>query len=323
MAYAGPTSMEEWKGDGNRNAWSYKKGALYGVESGTIGRDVKLPDVANIEFDLAWRGQLYFNLGFGFDDYKQIYKSSGYTVQFSHSSIYLQRYRVRQGSSGYVGSNVEMQELQRKTKMRCSIRVSKPQKLVVLYIDGKLVKQWNESEEWTAKGPGLILISQGQGQLRVSDISVTGWDGRLDSDPGAAAKDADLIRLGNGDKVSGTVKKLVGGQIAFQTSFAEMNVPAERIAVMEFASQKSERARRQRNDVRAFFPDGASVTLALDKMDEQDLVGSTENCLAGKVTAVVGAFQRIRFNIYEKSEDAGDDDGWGGGAGGIPVMIDE
>lgn len=317
--YSGPNSFEEWKGDGNRNAWTFKKGALYGVGGGGIGRDVKLPDVANIEFDLAWRGQLYCNVGFGFDDARQIYQSGGYMVQMSYTSIYLQRYRPNQGNSN-MGNNVEMQELQRKTKMHVSIRVNKPKKLIALFVDGNLVKQWNESDDWTAKGTGLVFLSQGQGQLRVSGISVTSWDGRLESDAGASAKEADLLRLNNGDKVSGMVKSIANGQVALVASFAEINVPQERIVTIEFASAKSERSRRNGADIQAFFPDGRRATFALDKLDEQNLTGLSETC--GRITAALGAFRRVRFNIYEKRDDAADDDEWGAAAvpGAVPVM---
>ncbi|MEI6082803.1 MAG: hypothetical protein WCS70_00725 [Verrucomicrobiota bacterium] len=320
--YSGPNSLEEWKGDGNRGAWTFKKGALYGVGGGGIGRDVKLPEVANIEFDLAWRGQLYCNVGFGFDDVRQMHQAGGYMVQMSYTQIYLQRYRPNQGS-GNLGGNVEMQELQRKTKMHVSIRINKPKKLIALFIDGNLVKQWNETDDWAAKGTGMVLLSQGQGQLRVSGISVTSWDGRLDGDTGGSAKEADLLRLNNGDKVSGTVKSIANGQVALAASFAEMNVPQERIVAIEFASAKSERSRRNAADIQAFFPDGRRVTFALEKLDEQNLAGTSESC--GRLTAALGAFRRIQFHIYEKRDDNPDEDEWSGGGapGAVEVIINE
>jgi len=319
-AYTGPNSIDEWKTDGNRNAWTFRKGALYGIGGGTIGRDVKLPDVANIEFDLAWRGQLYCNVGFGFDDVRQIYNSGGYMVQMSYTQVYLQRYRPRSGNSN-MGSNVEMQELQRKTKLHVSIRINKPKKMIALFFDGNLVKQWTESDDWAAKGTGLVLLSQGQGQTRISGISVTSWDGRLDGDASASAKDADLLRLNNGDKVSGMVKSIANGQVALAASFAEMNVPLERIVAVEFASAKSERSRRNAADIQAFFPDGRRVTFALEKLDEQNLSGMSETC--GRITAALGAFRRVQFHIYEKREDSGDDEWSSGGAAGAAVIMDE
>ena len=77
-----------------------------------------------------------------------------------------------------------------------------------------------------------------------------------------------------------------------------MKVPLERIATIDFTAQKAEKARRQANDVRAFFLDGSRFTLALDKLDETALTGSSENC--GKVRSALDAFRRVQFHIYEQ-----------------------
>jgi len=299
-AYIGPTGIADWtRGDGNRNAWSFRKGTLVGAGNGMIGRDVKLPDLANIEFDLGWQGQLYFQVGFGFDQVRQLYQSGGYMFQFNYSNVNLQRYRAGQGNNN-LGANVEIPNFQRTTKSHVSIRVNKPKKTITLLLDGQLVRQWTETDEWAAKGSFLALYSQGQGVCRVSNISVTPWDGRLDSDaaPGDGSAKEDLVRFNNNDKVSGDLHAITGEQMTLITSFAEMKVPLERIATIDFTAQKAEKARRQANDVRAFFLDGSRFTLALDKLDETVLTGSSENC--GKVSSALDAFRRVQFHIYEQ-----------------------
>jgi hypothetical protein len=311
-SYSGPNSLEEWKSEGNRNAWSFQKGALYAVGSGQLARDVKLPAMATIEFDVAWRGNLNGAVGFGFEEGRRVYQSGGYMVQFNYATITLQRYRANQGSNN-LGQSLELPELQRKTKMRVALRVNQSKKQIALFLDGTLARQWSEPEEWAAKGTALVLMAQGQGQWRISNLTVAGWDGRLDGEVSAGAKDADLVRLNNGDQVSGTVKSITNGQIALTTSFAEMNVPVERAVAVELASATSERARRQAGDVEAFFLDGRKLTVALDKLDEQQFTGTSENF--GRMTAALGAFRRLRFHIYEKREAESDDERWGGGVG--------
>lgn len=305
--YSGPTSLDEWKSDGNRGAWSYKKGALYGAGSGMIGRDVKLPEVASVEFDVAWRGQVAFGFGFGFDDVRQIYNSGGYLVQVNYSTVYMQRYRQNSGSNN-MGSNAEMQELQRKSRLRVALKINKPKKTIAVFFDGNLVKQWAEGDDWVARGTGFVLSSQGQGQMRISNITVSGWDGRLEGEAAATAKEADIVRLSNGDKVSGKVKSMTVGQVQLAASFAEMNVPLERVVGVEFASDGAERARRKATDIAAFFPDGRRWTFGLEKLDEQVVTGECEAC--GRLTAKLGAFSRVQFHIYEKREDDNDGDGW-------------
>ena len=59
VIYAGPTGSSDWKT--LQAGWTYKQGKLYCARGrySTIGKDVGLPDMASIEFDIAWRGQPY------------------------------------------------------------------------------------------------------------------------------------------------------------------------------------------------------------------------------------------------------------------------
>ena len=309
--YIGPTGLDGWIQEGNRNAWSYKRGAFYGQSNGSIARDVKLPDVANMEFDLAWRGQLYFQFALYIDDLRQLYNAGGYVLQFNSANVYLQRSRPQHGFNN-IGNNVEVPDFQRKTKAHISVRANKPKKTIALFADGNMVKQWTDPGEFAGKGTGILFFSQGQGQLRITNISVTGWDGKLDADVAPTATQEDLVRFANNDKVSGTLGGIANNEITFATSFATMKIPLERVQQIEMASQKSEKARRQAADVRASFLDGSRFTLALDKLDDQNLAGSSENC--GRVTCTLDAFRRVQFHIYEQHSETADDDDWGGPA---------
>jgi hypothetical protein len=306
--YLGPTGLDGWVTEGNRNAWTYRKGAFYCQSNGSLGRDVKLPDVSSVEFDLAWRGQLYFQFAVYVDDLRQIYNAGGYMFQFNYASVTLQRARPQRGFNN-LGNPVELPEFQRKTKAHVAVRVNKPKKTIALFVDGTLLKQWSDPGDFAGKGTGLVFMSQGQGQFRISNISVTEWDGRLDTDVASAATQEDLVRFANNDKVSGNLGGIANKEITFTTSFANMEIPLERVQQIELASQKSEKARRQAADVRAFFIDGSRFTLALEKLDEQNLVGSSENC--GRVSSSLDAFRRVQFHIYEQLTETGEAEEWG------------
>ena len=92
------------------------------------------------------------------------------------------------------------------------------------------------------------------------------------------------------------------------TSFMEMKVPLERVAQIDFADSKTEKPYRQAGDVRAIFLDGSRFTRALEKLDDQALIGTCESC--GRVTTALDAFSRIQFRIYEPRPVAGSADGW-------------
>ena len=54
VVYEGSTDMEGWvTTPSSQQSWSYADGALIAGISSKIGRDMKLPDMARIEFDVA------------------------------------------------------------------------------------------------------------------------------------------------------------------------------------------------------------------------------------------------------------------------------
>jgi len=312
--YAGPTGMSGWTAsDSSRDGWKFKNGAFYSPlrTSSGVGRNVNLPDMANIEFDLGWRGQLYFQVGFYYEDLRNLYGSGGYAFQLNGTSVYLNRYGANRGQNN-LGSSVELPKFQNKTKAHISIRVNKAKKAIALFVDNELVKPWTDAEAFAGNGKGLIFYSQGQGQFRVSNILVTAWDGRLDSGPVTAAAVAeDTVRLGNNDKVSGTIKSIGKGEVVMATSFMEMKVPLDRVAQIDFADPKTEKPHRQAGDVRAVFLDGSRFTLALQKLTDAALIGNAESC--GRVSTALDAFSRIQFRIYEARPASGAGDEWGDG----------
>ncbi len=314
--FAGPTGLSGWTtSEGSRDGWKFKNGALYSPlrNSSGVGRNVNLPDLANIEFDLAWRGQLYAQVGLYYENLQNLYGSGGYAFQFNNTSVYLNRYGANRGQAN-LGSNVEVPKFQSKSKVHVSIRVNKAKKAIALFIDNELVKPWTDPEAFAGAGKGLIFYSQGQGQYRVSNIVVTAWDGRLDAGPAAAAAVAeDTVRLGNNDRVSGAIKSIGKGEVVVATSFMEMKVPLERVAQIDFAEPKTEKPHRQAGDVRALFLDGSRFTLALEKLTDQALIGSAESC--GRVSTALDAFSRIQFRIYEARPATGAGDEWGEGDG--------
>lgn len=312
--FVGPTGLDGWTREGNRNAWTYRKGTLYGRQNGSIARDVNLPDMANIEFDVNWLGPFSMQFAFYIDDLRQLYNAGGYMLQFNYSNIYLQRSRPQRGFN-QLGNNADVPEFQRKTKAHISVRVNKPKKTIALFANGNLIKQWTDPAEFAGKGTGIMFFAQGQGELRVSNILVTTWDGKLDTDISGASTNStteDLVLFANNDKVSGTLSGIANNEIAFATSFANMKIPLERVAQIEFDGKKAEQPRRQADDVRAYFLDGSRFTLALEKLDDQSLVGASENC--GRVASSLDAFGRVQFHIYEEHADIGADDSEGNDA---------
>jgi hypothetical protein len=311
VLYAGPNAITEWqqKGGGGGRGWSFKKGALVaaGGSGGlTVGRDVKLPDMASIECDIAWMGYVNFYMLFYAENFENYYNSDCYALQISSGTIYLQRCQRNSGMNN-VDQYVNVESLQRKNKAHIALKTNKQKKTVALFIDGAMVKQWTDRSDFNGKGTGIGFVTQGQ-PMRVSNIVVTEWDGKLEVDGGGAAKatEEDLVRLVNGDKLSGHLDTIANGQLNFATSYAKLEIPLNRVAEIAMASKTAEKPRRQANDLRAFFVDGGRLTLSLEKLTPDTLNGGCESF--GKASFQRGAFQRLQFNIYDDNKEAGDED---------------
>src|SRR5262249_29885137 len=117
--YEGPTSLKGWQmvasenESGDQKGWRYANGAFVAERPCSAGRDVKLPKLANIEFDLAWRGSLEFGVAFYIDSFKQE-PSDGYALQLNDTTAALQSVR-KDGNSTQLG-NVEIPDLGLKRK---------------------------------------------------------------------------------------------------------------------------------------------------------------------------------------------------------------
>jgi hypothetical protein len=314
VLYAGPTALAEWqqRAAGSGRGWTFKKGALVaagGSGGMTIGRDVKLPDMANIECDVAWMGYVNFYMLFYAENFENYYNSDCYALQISSGTVYLQRCQRNSGMNN-VEQYVNVESLQRKNKAHIALKVNKTKKTVALFIDGSMIKQWTDRADFTGKGTGIGFVTQGQ-PTRVSNIVVSEWDGKLDIDTVGSGKpgEEDFVRLVNGDKLSGQLDTIANGQLHFATSYAKLDIPLARVAEIVMASKTAEKPRRQANDLRAFFVDGGRLTIALDKLSPETLSGGSE-CF-GKASFQRGAFQRLQFNIYDEAKESEEDDDWG------------
>jgi len=336
VLYSGPNALTEWqqKGSGGRG-WTFKKGSLVcagGSGGMTIGRDVKLPDMASIECDVSWMGYVNFYMLFYAENFENYYNSDCYALQISSGTIYLQRCQRNSGMNN-VDQYVQVESLQRKNKARIGLKINKQKKTVALFIDGAMVKQWTDRADFTGKGTGIGFVTQGQ-PTRVNNIVVTEWDGKLDVDSGGPGKAAeeDLVRLINGDKLSGKLDTIANGQLNFVTSYAKLEIPLARVVEIVMAAKTVEKPRRQANDLRAYFVDGGRLTLSLDKLSPDALNGGSE-CF-GKANFQRGAFQRLQFNVYDEAKESEDEDDWSdtpapgvrrgmirGAAGGGVIML--
>jgi hypothetical protein len=157
--------------------------------------------------------------------------------------------------------------------------------------------------------------------VKISNIKVTKWDGKFeDSGSGTTNGGEDSIQLANEDKVSGRLETIQDGKVKLSSAYAELNIPMERIGQLDMAPAHSEQAKPDPSDVRAYFPEGGSITMQLTQWDAKGCIGSSPNF--GKATFSPDAFARIMFNLPAQQQNEGADDS-GGEVDGVDAVDHE
>lgn len=301
VCYSGPNSLEEWTRGNNKDAWEFRNGALYSVQgNGSLGKDVKLPDRARIDFELSWQGQPYFTISL-FADNLESYYGPGYQLAMQGNYVSLNR-RTKGSSNGLGGYHAPV--LQTKRKAQVSVRVDRKGKTLALLMDGALVQQWTDPAGLDDGGAGIVFYVN-QNQHRIRNLRVMPWDGKIDQVSGeeeeTPATQEDQIQFANGDRVTGDLLGIKDSEATVKSPYAELKIPLERIVLATFQEEKQERARRNAGDVQGLFRDGGQVTLNLLGLKDGTLQGESENF--GKVEVNVGAFSRLRTNIYDERQE--------------------
>lgn len=307
--FEGPTEMESWTVFRRNNvpSWRYKNGALYALNTYPIGRNFpELPDRAEIEFEASWRFDYPAFMVAFFTDNLQQQQGNCYVLLVSGNSIYMQRWARNGGNESMWQMNYDQFGNGRKNRARFTLLVDKARKSFALLIDGQVFKQWTDNNNFAGQGKGLLFQSQSQGGLKIAKIRIADWDGTLPQVGGVvrAESKVDVLRFVNNDLVSGTVKSIAEGKMKFETSYAPLDIPLERIAEVQMAAERMERARRNKLDVRLLFATRGLVTLNLQSVVSNEVKGVSENM--GDLKLPLSALQSLDMNIYrERVEDEG------------------
>ena len=309
VAFQGPTGVEGWT-MGKVNAaqldagqWYYSKGAFYASKSASIARDVDLPDVASLQFDLEWRG--FFNIAVAlYTEYlhpvslaaKENEPKFGgfYSIQINPFSANL--LPVKQTEPLRYLGQAPLQNLAQKTSARFDLRVNKEKRSIALLVDGRLIKQWVDNDAFAGTGTAIRFVHQGQGVVKLSNIKVSEWDGQFEEPPALTPnKTQDLARLRNGDRIAGPVKRIEDGRMSIEAAGTTLEIPMLRVKQVELAAAKSEQTQPGPNSVRAHFAATGSVTFEIEKWTPEGLVVRSENF--GPATFNPDAFARIEFDL--------------------------
>jgi hypothetical protein len=314
MFYDGPTGLDGWTvsaqnqffiiqgGPGGAKQvpvqqppWRYQEGAFVAESVGFIGRDLKLPDTARLEFDLAWQGPLAVMLNLYTDAIDRFDYSRG-AYQLNLGSGYANLMRI-QGNAGMMHLGMaQLPATSLKNRVRLEIRASREQGSLTLLADGVQVQHWRDPAGFAGQGTGISFYSQRPGSgLRVSAIRVSAWDGRAESpDEVVTNLTSHLVKLANKDRLDGTVQSVSDGVLAVKTAAADLNIPLARVMELVLAGDDALRPARAAGSVQVHLPTGERLTLASPKWDQAVATGVSPSL--GAITFNTAWVRLLEFN---------------------------
>ena len=110
------------------------------------------------------------------------------------------------------------------------------------------------------------------------------------------------MQLANGDSLEGEVSSIEEGLITLKTPLGEIKIPVERLRSLNLDGLDTERAKRERGDIRALFADGSTMVFRFEEVSEDELTGTSQNF--GKAIFKLSAIHRIEFDIYNEKVES-------------------
>lgn len=317
--YRGPNSLEEWTLS-NKGAWVFKAGSLQALSTGAAAREIAFPDEFVIGFDAAWRGAFRPKIVFLSTEVEGMGPKGGYEMVFQGNSVHVKR----SGWNTWLGHTSNAGQLRENERARIEIKASLKSGKILLYVDGELVDLWEDKAvDVESIGKGLHFITQDRSPLRISNLEVTGWDGRYDEVPNqrdrlmgrnfrggvdfgeeegeldakGAAPDGRMV-LRNGDTIEGQALGIDGEEITLKTPLGETKFPVARLKNILLKEADMETPKRNLGDVRATLADGTRLVFRLDGVEGEKILGFSQNF--GEAEFRKDAFKSIEFNIYDR-----------------------
>lgn len=221
--------------------WSYQPGAFVATKAASVARNLHLPNQTTMEFDVDWRGTLNFAIAVFTDSLQPISLrtkedeppfAAFYSLQINSHAVSL--LYVSQTEPLKNMGQIIVPMLGQKNEAHITIHASKDRRLLTLLIDGTLVKQWDDNMS-IPQGAGVRFVHQGQGSIRMSNLRVREWDGRLDEInvkpyPGP---DDSVITIG-GEKLTGKLASYQADHLEMLTGNTPFKIAMDRVQRIDF-----------------------------------------------------------------------------------------
>lgn len=308
--FDGITGLDGWTqaaspvaGAGESGQWTFRNGAFYAGKTASIARDFKLPDAAEIQFDLAWKGALNLAVALYTDSLRPILLTAKdqapdfggfYSFRFQ-STVLVDLWAIKKQEAVRPLGQVMDSSLNGKDRLHVDLRVSKAQHEIALFLDDKLVKEWVDPKGFIGEGTGLRFVQNPGSVIKLSNLRITHWDGMFQE---PAADSTDVCWLENGQKLAGPIESISNGKMAARPKSGPVEIPVAQLKAIAFAHGQASPPPILPGAVRAAFAQGGGLTFILESWRPGEM--SINSADFGKARINPAAFTRLQFLAPEK-----------------------
>jgi hypothetical protein len=312
--------------------WTFRDGAFYAAKSASIARDIKLPDTAELQFDLAWSGDFGLSVALYTDSLQPMLIADkdklpdfGAFYSMVFRSTIVQVARIKKMENLTYLSPVFIPAASQTNRVHIDVRACKKSNTLALAVDGQLLQAWNDTNGFIGQGTGVRFVHNGSGPVKVSNLRMAPWDGLLVTQrTNAPAPGQDAVWLTNGAALAGVMESLADGKLTLRTNTAAvpsarkdsptnenetlptqpdaMEVPLDGIARLTFAPQQAGRDRELPGTVHAIFAHGGPLAFQLESWTAEGV--NLRSPVYGQARFDPNAFRRLVFAPPEAAAGA-------------------
>ncbi len=296
LLYEGPGDGDGWiVGNHNPESWVLRDGTFSSSFPGTLGRDFKLTGSSTIEFDLAWADYLELLVNI-YTDFLDRMDYNSYMLQFTRDDVNL-RHVDSSGQPPRSFGSAPLHLPTGRNKIHVTIQSNKQEGTVAVFVDNVLVKRWKDENGFGAAGGGIFFEQRAVsgGVIKLSNISVSQWDGRYEPETSFVATNIDVVRFINHDQAAGKIVGIDQGRITLSMGDTPLQIPIQRVTQVNFAGTTPAPEPRGAWQVRAHFPRGGSISFQLDKWTDREVSGRSD--IFGSLAFQPGQIRRVEFNL--------------------------
>jgi hypothetical protein len=282
--------------------WTFRDGAFYTSKSASVARDIKLPDTADLQFDLAWTGELSLSVALYTDSLQPMVIADkdkmpdfGAFYSMIFKSVLVQMARIKKMETPVIYLPiVVVSSLGQTNRAHIEVRARKKTNTLALAVDGQWLQVWNDTNGFCGEGTGVRFVHNGEGLVKVSNLRLAPWDGVFEAgatNPPPAGQD--VAWLTNGLSMAGVIESVADAKLTLRGKKETVELPLEQLARLTFASAQEEPPKEADGTVHAVLVHGGPVRFQLESWTPEGV--SVRSPVFGRAKFDPGAFRRLVF----------------------------